>query len=293
MIPTVGFILLTHAKPHQIIRLVTRLNQMFDHPPIVCHHDFSKCALPLISFPENVSFVQPHLQTGWALFSVVEATVRALEQMYEAPSNPDWFVLLSGADYPVKSSAQILHDLNASSYDAHIEHELIKANAFETDWQRECFDRYCTKSFSFPSITKRLRPTRRVLCLKHPLLTRAFLPFSKNLRCFAGSQWFCANRRSAKHIIEFHKTKPDLATHYRKLMFTEESYFQTILANAPNFRLNNNYWRYIDWYAEGPKPKTLLLEDLPKILSSSAHFARKFDIDTDVRILNELDAIVG
>lgn len=293
MKPKVGFILLTHAKPHQIIRLVTRLNQMFDHPPIVCHHDFSKCALPLNSFPGNVSFVQPHLQTGWAEFSVVEATVRSLEQMYEGPSSPDWFVLLSGADYPVKSAAQILHDLNAGSYDAHIHFELIGTNALESDWQTQCLDRYCTKSFSFPSITKRLRPTRRLLRLKHPLLTRAFLPFSKNLRCFAGSQWFCANRRSAQYIIEFHKTKPDLATHYRKLMSTEESYFQTILANAPNLQLNNNSWRYTDWAAGGGHPKTLLFDDLPKILSSSAHFARKFDIDTDVRILNELDATIG
>jgi len=36
-----------------------------------------------------------------------------------------------------------------------------------------------------------------------------------------------------------------------------------------------------------------LYEDLPRIQASSAHFARKFDIDKDARILDELDAIVG
>lgn len=292
MQPTVGFILLTHTKPHQIVRLVTRLNQMFDNPPIVCHHDFSKCALPLSSFPQNVSFVLPHLQTGWAQFSVVEATVQAIEQMYESRSAPDWFVLLSGSDYPIKSSPQILQDLSNGSYDAHIHIELIRFDAYERDWQEVCFDRYCTIKLSLPSITKRLRPTRRVLSLKHPFLTHPFLPFSRDLRCFAGSQWFCANRRSAEYITDFHRSRPGLAAHYGSVMFAEESYFQTILANAPALRLNNNNWRYTDWSAGDAHPKTLVSEDLPGIISSSAHFARKFDIDADVQVLDELDALV-
>lgn len=76
-------------------------------------------------------------------------------------------------------------------------------------------------------------------------------------------------------------------------MFSEESYFQTILANAENLKLNNNSWRYTDWALDGAHPKTLLLEDMPALVASVAHFARKFDTDTDVRILDELDALVG
>src|SRR5262249_49081366 len=162
----------------------------FGEPPIVCHHDFSKSALPLSSFPENVSFVRPHLETRHAGFSVVEATVRALRQMYLSPVSPDWFILLSGADYPIKPAATIISDLRTSSYDAHIRFEPITATSFEHDWQELFFDRYCTKSLTFPSLTKRLRPTKRTIRLKHPLLTWPFLPFSKNLRCFGGSQWF-------------------------------------------------------------------------------------------------------
>jgi hypothetical protein len=33
------------------------------------------------------------------------------------------------------------------------------------------------------------------------------------------------------------------------------------------------------------------MEDLPKLLSSTDHFARKFDIDQDARVLDELDAV--
>lgn len=39
--------------------------------------------------------------------------------------------------------------------------------------------------------------------------------------------------------------------------------------------------------------KTLSIEDLPALLSSPAHFARKFDIDGDARILDELGVVTG
>ena len=181
MDPKIGFILVTHQKPHQIIGLVTRLNSMFGEPPIVCHHDFSKCALPLEAFTKNVSFVRPHLETGWGNFSIVEATVRALRQMYVTSVNTEWFVLLSGADYPIKPAETILRDLSSGPYDAYIRFELINANTAQRDWHRVYFNRYCTKNFWIPFLTKRFRPTRRKVTLKHPLLTRPFLPFSKNL----------------------------------------------------------------------------------------------------------------
>lgn len=292
MIPTVGFILLTHCKPHQIIRLVTRLNCMFDHPQIVCHHDFSKSDLPVDTLPTNVFLVRPHLQTGWGRFSVVEAMLRALKLMYETLASPDWFILLSGADYPIKPARQILYDLASSSHDVYIHYEQINYNAYERDWQRLCFERYCVVKLWFPFLNRKFRFKQEVT-LRYPLLTRFFLPFSNKLRCFAGEHWFCANRKAAKYLIEFHSTKPSLASHYRRVDIPEESYYQTILCNAPHLKVQNNNWRHLDWSKGGAHPKTLMSEDLPKILASSAHFARKFDIDTDVRILNELDAIVG
>jgi Core-2/I-Branching enzyme len=301
MTPTVGFILLTHNRPHQITRLVKVLNHMFDYPPIVCHHDFSKSDLPTEALTKNVSLVHPHLQTGWGAFSVVEAMLRALQIMYETPTSPDWFILLSGADYPIKPAQQILQDLSSSPYDVHISHEQINYNAYESDWHELCYKRYCFVKFRVPLLNRKLRLTERIVTLKHPLLTSPFIPFSRKLRCFAGEHWFCANRKAAKYLIEFHRSRPALASHYSRLdSFNpvegnfDESYYHTIFCNAPHLTVSGNNWRYVDWSpTEGSLPKTLLSEDLQKIQASSAHFARKFDIDKDVRILNELDTIVG
>ncbi len=296
MTPTVGFILVTYNKPHQIVRLVNTLNRMFDHPPVVCHHDFSQSDLPPDLLPKNVTLVRPHVVTRWGSFTVIEATIRALELMYGTSAAPDWFVFLSAADYPIKPARQILHDLASSPYDVHIRHERIAYNAYERDWQRLCYERYCSVRLSLPCLNRKLRWTKRQVLLKHPVLTAPFVPFSKHLRCFAGEHWFCAKRRAAEYLIELYRTKPALAAHFRKreryAIVPEESYYQTVFCNAPGLKVQNDNWRYIDWSQGGRSPKTLSSDDLPGILASSAHFARKFDLDTDPRILDTLDTVI-
>ncbi|MEA5583197.1 beta-1,6-N-acetylglucosaminyltransferase [Nodularia harveyana UHCC-0300] len=293
MLPPIGFILLTHTKPHQIIRLVNRLNLMFDHPPIVCHHDFSKSDLPIDALSKNILLVHPHIKTEWGKFSIVESTLQAFRLMYQRTASPDWCILLSGADYPIKPAGQILDDLASISYDVCIKNEEIKYNAYERNWQKTCYERYCTVKCQFPFPNRNLRLTKRNLTLlKHPLLTKYFLPFSTKLRCFAGAEWFCANRKAAEYLIEFHGTNPSLASHYCRVEIPDESYYQTILCNNPHLKIKNDNLRYIDWSREGNHPKILMFEDMPKLLASSAHFARKFDADIDIRILDELDAII-
>jgi hypothetical protein len=47
---------------------------------------------------------------------------------------------------------------------------------------------------------------------------------------------------------------------------------------------------YAEWTpTSGPHPKTLGMEDLPSLQSSSKLFARKFDADVDSVVLDELD----
>ncbi|AFZ60489.1 hypothetical protein H6G54_15035 [Anabaena cylindrica FACHB-243] len=289
---SIGFILLTHRKPQQIHRLIAHLNKMFNYPRIVCHHDFSKSDLSVDTISKNVSFVRPHLQTQWGDFSIVEATVQAIKLMYESANSPDWFILLSGSDYPIKTAKEILGNLTSSKYDAHIHHEQIIYKVYQQNvkmsliWQILAYQRYCSyELFSVPLI-KNLK-----IRLEHPLLTKPFLPFSEELRCFAGGQWFSANQRAAEYIINFHSQKTALASHYRHRMFADESYFQTILANAPHLNLKNDDYRYVDWSTQGAHPKIMVMEDLPNLLTSSCHFARKFDLDVDSNILEQLDTI--
>ncbi len=292
MTPPLGFVLLTHRAPLQILRLIRKLNTMFDQPPIVIHHDFGQCALPLDEFPPNVEFVRPHLKTAWCDWSVTEATTRAIAQMYRAPQPPRRFVFLSGADYPIKPAAQILSELDEGNYDAQISYELVRRGNLKTHMQVVGFGRYLTKTYDYRSLNKKLQPRMRELHISHPLLTQFLLPFHKEkLQCYVGWNWFCGNEKAAQAIIEFHRTRPALANHYKsRLMCAEESYHHTILCNTPGLKILNDDLRYTDWSGGGGHPKTLGMEDLPALLASTKHFARKFD-ETNTQVLDELDAV--
>lgn len=263
---------------------------MFGNPPIVIHHDFGKCALVETEFPGNVDFVHPHLSTGWAEFSVVEATVLAIKHLYQRVDAPDWCAVMSGACYPIKPAEQIFEDLYSGGVDAHMQGRFVALNDSDTGLG---YERYCVKRYTFVSLDKRLKPKRRTVSLPTPL-TKLLLPFSSSFQCYWGSQWFTVSRRAAEYLVEFRKSPRGvaLANHYKTLLFSEESYFQTALCNIPEFSVSSNNWLYLDWSESKPNPKQLTLADLPALKASPMHFARKIDIDTDSDLLDALDKII-
>jgi hypothetical protein len=63
----------------------------------------------------------------------------------------------------------------------------------------------------------------------------------------------------------------------------DELFFQTTLVNSGKFRISPLGTHYV--YFPGGRynhPKTLGTEDLPKMLDSGAHWARKFDSGSEV-----------
>jgi hypothetical protein len=201
---------------------------------------------------------------------------------------PDWFVVLSGADYPIKPAKYVLNSLNAGSYDAHIPHELIEPDHLKTHWQQLYRDRYF--GIRTPHVTRKLKFVWRHRQVPR-FLRRFVIPFSARFRCYVGSQWFCANRRTANYILEPQGRHKALARHGRRLQFPEEMYFQTMFANSEFLKLNNDNHRYIDWSEGLVHPKTLTMDDVPALLGSSAHFARKFAHDR-IDVLDAIDAAV-
>jgi hypothetical protein len=160
--PSIGFIVLTHRDEPQVLRLIDRLNALFDSPPIVCHHDFSQATFNRYRFPSNVRFVEPHVKTHWGTISLVIATLRALRLLYDT-SAPGWFYLLSGADYPIQDGATIMRELAQSPYDAYIQlnqvdhtrvPERVQASegGFEgISYTRLAYIRYIARSIPLPS----------------------------------------------------------------------------------------------------------------------------------------------
>lgn len=278
----IGFVLITHAAPGQIVRLIRALNQVYSDPPIVVHHDFDQCPLDVSTFA-NVQVVRPHISTQWCGFSVVRATLAGLALLYANPGSPDWFAVLSGACYPMKAGRDAIADLEKGGSDAYIDHQLVDPFHLENEYQRECFRRYYSLQFGMEKLNRRMAPQA---------LAALISPYRKNgAACYAGSEWFTANRRVAEYIIGSQQRYAWLAQHLRKRHCPDETYFQTVVCNAPQFKLAKNNYRYVDWSSEKPHPKELQSDDLPSILAASSHFARKFAPESPV--LSRLDEVLG
>jgi hypothetical protein len=277
----IGFVLITHTAPDQIVRLIRALNQVYASPSIVVHHDFDQCPLDVSSFA-NVQVVRPHISTQWCGYSVIRATLAGLALLYANPS-PNWFALLSGACYPTKSGLDAISDLKKGGCDAYIDHQPVDPFHLENEYQRECFRRYYSWHFGLPKLDRRMMP-RSLGALTSPYR-------ANSSRCYAGSQWFTANRAVAEYILASQERYAWLGTHLRERHCPDETYFQTIVCNAPQFKVSRNNYRYVDWSAHKPHPKELQTVDLPSILESSSHFARKFVPGNPV--LNQLDDVLG
>ncbi|MDX1641820.1 MAG: beta-1,6-N-acetylglucosaminyltransferase [Balneolaceae bacterium] len=297
--PFLGFVLLTHEKPNQIVRLIDRLNFMFDHPPIACHHDFSQCDLPLAEIPENVSFVKPHLKTAWGDWSLVEATLKGIELLYERPDNPQWFTLLSGRDYPIKPAEKIINDFKSSKCDVHISSLKLAKSNLDSDYARQGYKKYNTLVFKYPSLVHLMQSIRlgtwykKDIYLHKKILTKWVVPFTNKFHCYYGSQWFSANQKATEYILKFNKSNSRIRFYYKRVHAPDESYFHTIVGNSDELKTCDKKWRHIQWVPTLQHPKELSAEDLPQLLESKDHFARKFNIDKYPEILDRLDEHIG
>jgi hypothetical protein len=264
---------------------------MFPTAKISCAHDFGQAPLNPGCYPSFVSFVRPYVSTRWGHISVVHAAMHALRELYEN-EDPGWFVLVSGSDYPVVTADTILSELNTGQYDAYLDYRDVTSRtgwATSSSDNREvthgfgrqayvglAYDRYVAKAVRYPSLTERLRPTRRTLYIRHPWLTWPFHPFRSDLRCFAGDHWFTANRRVARALLEEYENGERLIKHFAKRWLPEEAFYQTVICNRSGLRVSGDNKRYADWSLGGRHPKFLDVGDLPAIAASQAHFARKF-----------------
>jgi Core-2/I-Branching enzyme len=326
----IGFVILSHNNPQQLGRLVRCLQRTYDNPPIAVHHDTGQSAVRQHDFASDVKFVSPHVKTGWGKFSLVVAALRALELLYQSAA-PDWFYLLSAADYPTTPAKKVLEELASSGVDALLDYrEVPSLSEFSRDHRlrisRYSVDvgvlRYDT-AFPMPenpalkhfvlSSNLALAWQRYIgfhvwlpVIRRGPRVGRYMVnlpfedwraPFGPDFKCLYGDHWFAGNRKVAEILLNPVDQHMQLRHHLRFRSNVDECYFQTVLGNTPSLKISKATRRFVDWTesAAGPHggshPKPLGLEDLPAIISSRAHFARKFAPDS--LVLDEIDKMLS
>jgi hypothetical protein len=179
---------------------------------------------------------------------------------------PDWTVMLSGADFPIKPARVILNTLRNSPVDGYMHIEPVNPMNIRRPWQATCAARY-------------FRPPRE---------GEEGHPFGQ-YRCFAGEGWFTLRRIALKRMVERHEENGRLTRWFRGCEVPGEAYGQTILMNESDLAIHGDPLRFIEWGENAAHPNIITAEHWPQLMCSHAHFARKFDPRIDAEIIDRLD----
>ena len=101
----VGYIIVAHALPDQVVRLVGRLRS--DNASFFIHVD-RRSPQPVMAVVERELGGAPDVQLlprhrcGWGTFGQVLASLEGIRAVLQAPEPLDYAVLLTGQDYPLR-----------------------------------------------------------------------------------------------------------------------------------------------------------------------------------------------
>ena len=114
--------------------------------------------------------------------------------------------------------------------------------------------------------------------------------FDKHFTWYGGSFFATISQACAKYLYNFVREHPQVLDYYKKTFIPEESFIQTVLVNSKKFNLYNSNFRYTDFTASRHgHPRILTTKDFSSLTQPNIHFARKFDMNVDSKILDKLD----
>lgn len=268
----IAYILLCHKDPDAIVQQARRLTAAGDYMSI--HFDaranpehFKAIRAALANNP-NVTFARKRIKCGWGEWSLVQASLYAVEAAVAAFPRATHFYMLSGDCMAVKT-AEYTH----SFLDEHDCDFVESFDFFESDWiktgikeerlvYRHWFNERTHKWLFYQSMQwqQRLGLTRKI---------------PDDLQIMIGSQWWCLRRRTVEWILDFTKKRPDVMRFFRTTWIPDETFFQTLVRHlVPEDEIQSRTLTFL-MFSDYGMPVTFYNDHYNLLLSQDFLFARK------------------
>lgn len=300
-----NYLILAHKNPLQLGRMIERLDD--GASKFFIHLDAKTPIEPFAACLEggHIRFIEPRERCVWGDFSIVRATIHLMEA---ASKEQGVFILMSGQDYPIQSQGYINDFLEHNK-----EFDFIEIEPLEEKWKpkmvKDKLEHYhilhseerghsnCYAPFAHCSVFQKLRTLThllkgrlsqknfRLLCS----LPKRVAPFERQ---YAGSQFWAFSERTFYAVLNYiREHKAALEEYYKYTSSPDEIYFHSVLmhlvAKDSTIKLKEQI-TYVNYFR---KNNVFITEDFDKLTSAKGKiFARKFDIDIDIEILNKLDS---
>lgn len=309
----VVYLIQTYRNPKQIYRLVQILKKSSPTSHILVSHNFTTCNLDttLLRTLSGVEVLRLSGKGGRGNFSIIQGYLDAVEWLFSHNIEFDWLINLSGQDYPTQPLPQIEKFLAETKCDGFLKYFEAFSDSKHNPWGIEDSRNrylyqywrsgvYVSRNSLSDKLLKRLVP---VFHTAQPLIRLDWVldsltvgvlatsnPFNEKFLCYGGSYFHTLSRKCVQFLYDFSKQNVEVVDYYKKTLIPDESFTPTVLINSGLFNLCNDYKRYIYWSSnKDDRPRTLTSEDYVSLFKDNIHFARKFDIALDSRILDLLD----
>lgn len=235
----------------------------------------------------NVVWLPDRVEVSWAGLSVVYATLRLLAAAFAASKKYDYYVLLSGQDYPIKTQSFIADFLASQPYRQHLkaldcrQSPLHLAHIAYYVWMDKWFT---GDEFLRQALRKLSRPFRK--------------PVPAGRVPYCGSQWWGLTEDCVEYILKYVQTHPELLRYYRTTWAPDEHVFHTIVFNSP-FRsqtagvIGPELWdpaKFSNLHIIHPSlTKIYGADDFEEIKNSEKCFVRKTTSEKSSSLLDMID----
>ncbi len=284
-----GFILLAHNEPANLLRLISRL--IVKDELVVVHWDKKNpLDLPALaketltaSVLQRVRYAE-RVAVDWGRWSVVEATLAGLETLESSGEDFDYVVLLSGSDYlikPIGGLKNFLAQGNGKEYiecvdpdvDPWVVQGLVKERFLHHHWfswrdQRALFEWTLH--------------TQKKLGLKRKV--------PDNLKPHFGSQWWALTWPTLKQVLAMSRRR-HIRRFFKTTWVPDELFFQTLVAAVVGKENITGSGLTFYHFAHEGRPLVFYNDHFDFLVKQDYFFARKLSPHA-AGLRNQLDAFI-
>lgn len=233
----------------------------------------------------NARIIPGRIDINWGGFTMIEATLALLDYGTAYSPDADYYILISGVDYPIRPR-KFLHSLleNGKEYidiaPVPVPYKPVERyDYYYFDYDRRNLKHYNPK-FLIEVLLKKFKIKRKI-------------PF----KIYAGTQWFALTRSCVQYILDTINKDKRYIDFFRHTLVPDEAFYQSIIGNSPFYENIASSLTYTDWKV--PVPPATIEERHVEFLKTHIgfndeygqrfpYFARKFNDDSE-KLLEKIE----
>lgn len=289
----VAYLILGHRNPRLIQKAVECLSCA--DATFFIHIDAKFSLEPFAAIRgENVFFIQDRLPVYWGEFSQTEAIFLLIRQALAASQRHNYFILMSGSDFPLRSGKYVRDFLEKNNGQEFI--SMVKLPSPGMPVSR-------INTLRFPTTRPVLRFIFRALA-KVGLGQRDYRKYLGELEPYSGHTWWALSRAACEYLIAFRQNRPAVAIFFENTHASDETLIHTILGNSPFKSQIRRHLVFEDWHSPAAHPEMINAQHLdyfesqneiaPKDANGPGEmlFARKFS-DEEIHLADRVLAMIA